>query len=386
MAPAMTSPTSATSNRRGFTLLELLITIGIVLLLAGILIATLGKAMRSGKRAAIAGQIQAISVALEQYKQEYNDYPRVTVANTGAAVLCKALMAPGPAAEPIGTTPTYDPATSYEIGDRVSLSGAVYVCIKVNPASSDSPAAPNSVSPTDTTYGGQYWRAGFAAAPYDAGKDYVPGELVVYGSSPTWKIFVCTYPHKGEAPPTPTAGVDINAYWSEFNWADGGDEQTWRTRRGGSAKSPYLQAGTFKVNPSSCAILDRNDNPILYFPAAPGKRNPAVSYADTTNNALYDISDNLVPFSWKNPSSPAGDANARARLVAVLGDHAPPNGLINAPESAATTAPYLLWSAGPDGRYGSALEGVTTDAVPSLDNQGDNATNVARCDDVTNFR
>lgn len=382
MAPVMTSPTSAISNRRGaFTLLELLIVIGIILLLAGILLPTLGTAIRAGKRAAIAGQIQSISVALEQYKQEYNDYPRVTVANTGAAVLCKALMSPGPIAEPIGTIQPFANTETYLPGDLVTDGGsAKYVCILSNPAP--------SVAPTDATSGSTYWKPAVPTAPtYTAGVQYPAGSVVFYTSGSISKIFVCVYgvAHGGTpAPPTPTAGIDFNEYWSEFNWSDGGDEQSYRTKRGSSIKSPYLQSGTFKV--VGCAIVDRNDNPILYFPAASGSRNPAVSYADATPNAIYNPNTNLVPFSWRSPTSSTGDTNARNRLVAVLGDNMTINGMIDANETAATTGPYILWSAGPDGRYGSALQDVTADVVEAYDNRANNPTNVVRCDDVTNFR
>jgi prepilin-type N-terminal cleavage/methylation domain-containing protein len=90
-------------RRRGFTLIELLIAIGIILLLAGLLLPMALRAMKSGERTKAVADLQAISIALEAYKTDHGDYPRVIgdITNSdildGAQTLVRALIAPGPA-------------------------------------------------------------------------------------------------------------------------------------------------------------------------------------------------------------------------------------------------------------------------------------------------
>lgn len=62
-------------RRRGFTLVELLVVIGVVALLAAILGVAFSGALRSGKRAATEQQLGSISIAIEQFRQDFGYYP-----------------------------------------------------------------------------------------------------------------------------------------------------------------------------------------------------------------------------------------------------------------------------------------------------------------------
>src|SRR5829696_9407753 len=84
-------------NRDGFTLIELLVVIGIIVLLAGLLLPMLYKTYRSASRTRLAADLNSIGVALDAYKSDFGDYPRVPAAGTGFAVLGKALIGPGDA-------------------------------------------------------------------------------------------------------------------------------------------------------------------------------------------------------------------------------------------------------------------------------------------------
>lgn len=105
MEQTMTSAISAASSKpsrrrpKGFTLIELLVVIGILALLVGILTPMVMRSWRNSKRARVAMDFQAISSALESYRSAFGDYPRVTGTDTGAQILCRALIAPGSAGQ-----------------------------------------------------------------------------------------------------------------------------------------------------------------------------------------------------------------------------------------------------------------------------------------------
>ena len=100
-------------------------------------------------------------------------------------------------------------------------------------------------------------------------------------------------------------------------------------------------------------IQDTNSKDILYFPATlpPPNIHQLLKYVNTTG-AMYNQKDCGV-ISLKHMQMILGDVNN--------------NGGIDPGETESSTAPYLLWGAGPDGSYG-------LDTAPS-----------PKTDDVTNF-
>lgn len=67
---------SAVSNRQSaFTLVELLVVIGIIAVLLGLLIPAVMSAMRGGDRSRIAAQIETLRLGLEAYKSDFGIYP-----------------------------------------------------------------------------------------------------------------------------------------------------------------------------------------------------------------------------------------------------------------------------------------------------------------------
>jgi len=91
---------------RGFTLVELLVVIGILMLLIAIIAPAGNKAYQQAIRARMRADLATIAQALEAYRADFGDYPRpdrnVPGALQGAVVLCWGLVAPGPAVSPSG--------------------------------------------------------------------------------------------------------------------------------------------------------------------------------------------------------------------------------------------------------------------------------------------
>jgi len=66
----------ATSRRRGFTLIELMTVIGIIVLLVGILIPALSSVRKRAKEAATANVIKALSDGCEMFHGDFGYYPQ----------------------------------------------------------------------------------------------------------------------------------------------------------------------------------------------------------------------------------------------------------------------------------------------------------------------
>jgi general secretion pathway protein G len=75
-------PRSSRGVRRGerycnaFTLIELILVVGIIIVLAGLVLSTVGYARKKGARARAETEIAAMSAALENYKADNGVYPR----------------------------------------------------------------------------------------------------------------------------------------------------------------------------------------------------------------------------------------------------------------------------------------------------------------------
>lgn len=66
------------TRETGFTLIELLIVISIIIVLAGLILATSGFVQAKGKRSRAEAEIAALSAALENYKADNGTYPQST--------------------------------------------------------------------------------------------------------------------------------------------------------------------------------------------------------------------------------------------------------------------------------------------------------------------
>ncbi|CAN5624425.1 hypothetical protein BH09PLA1_BH09PLA1_30950 [soil metagenome] len=174
---------------------------------------------------------------------------------------------------------------------------------------------------------------------------------------------------------------------ADGSYADGADGFGFRTRRvdnvpQGRVYGPYLRPETFKIrrNPPSPGpsniqpyyMVDLDDQPILYYVARSSKPNihlpdsfVALS-ATPPPSPLFNVIDNSGPYP---------DGLYRMRLM--LGDVSL-DGAIDGDETPASTGPYLLWCAGPDGAYGPIPD-------PRPLTPAQRRTLRSKVDDVTNF-
>lgn len=321
------SPAAARARgRRAFTLTELVVVIGIMILILSIAVPMVARAWRQGDRTRTAADLQAIASALEAYKADQGDYPRVPEMNTGAAVLFKALVGPGPAG-PVGSNFYAQPPRSgegdYRAGDAARAGNAEYVCI------SDTPTQP----PTPL-----YW----VKFSFFDGQDGLGFRGRQGGKS---------YP----------------AYLQPERFMAG------RNRAPGAFRDRYAKAILY----FPAATTRPNINVVGQGTSGPTSV-PGYIHSDPTptgtdsKHSLYDADDNIGSLG-------RGDnALALKKMRLMLGDKNM-NGIIDAGETAVYTGPYLLWSCGPDEQYGPSPE--TASPANTLDDR-----DAAKCDDVTNFR
>src|SRR2546430_3271994 len=102
--------------RRAFTLIELLVVISIIIILAGLILSTVGYVQKKGARSRAEAEIAAVSAALESYKADNGIYARDLTPNTATDKLDARTMG----------DPTNTDATNYNTASLVlyrALSG-----------------------------------------------------------------------------------------------------------------------------------------------------------------------------------------------------------------------------------------------------------------------
>jgi prepilin-type N-terminal cleavage/methylation domain-containing protein len=283
MEPKMTSSLPHKSRSRAFTLVEILVVVGIIVLLATIALPMMSRAYAQSKRVQMAADLQVISQALEAYRADFGDYPRRRNADVdGAALLCWALVAPGPASS----------------GNGVPGDGADGPGFRIR----------------GTT--------GTVKGPYLSPDRFTIGTILAMGSIPAQPVQV-------------------------------------------------VAATTF--DDSQDVLADRFFHPILYFPANKGAdpSNKSVaggafvnSNVDPSPQAVFNFADLHSKTFHTGPGIDVLPNKMTAKTMAFRLGNIDGSGTLASSDTPSATGPYLLWSPGPDGYYG------TTDDV------ADNGTSI----------
>src|SRR3954451_15033181 len=88
------TPNREARRRGGFSLVELLVVIGIIVLLFSIATPIILTARRNAERVRTQADLNTIATALDAYKAEFRDYPRPDPSNPRVPVLAWALVGP----------------------------------------------------------------------------------------------------------------------------------------------------------------------------------------------------------------------------------------------------------------------------------------------------
>jgi type II secretory pathway pseudopilin PulG len=132
-----------------FTVLELLVVITIIVILAGLILATTGYVQKKGARSRAESEIAALSAALESYKADNGIYPRDTTNNTTDNLDARA--SGNPTSYQAASLFLYNSLFGATNGSRTPASGArSYFTFK-----------PNMLSPVDQSQSVQYIRDPF---------------------------------------------------------------------------------------------------------------------------------------------------------------------------------------------------------------------------------
>ena len=306
---------------RAFTLVELLIVIGIVAVLMGLLVPVLASVIRQRNRTAVSMTLAAIGSALDAYRQDFGDIPRLGVNPVTPTV--------NNPTDPLNVAP--------DRGARL-LARAL-----VGPAPIDDGLAPAATSP-DPRF---RFEDGHGEPANPAG--FKERRQTVQRGNETAVVF-----------PGPVKGpyLDLNRV------------NLRKTTDAGLLSDGYV------YGPDTVVLDPMNDQPILYYPAlarpgdladdddGPGFTTVGGNYISVPSptqatRSLFSASDNpgsddtgtppLQPgLTFRDPANGSPALPKRYFLANLLGD-ANQNGLVDAGESPVTSVPYLLIAGGDEG-------------------------------------
>src|SRR4029077_685586 len=165
---------SSFRSKASFTVIELLLVIAIIIILAGLILSTVGYVQKKGARSRSEAEIAAMSAALESYKADNGIYPRDATA-----------------------TDKLDPAATINSANYASASLYLYKQLSGDTSANRQPAAgaktyfafkPNQLSPTDQTQSVTSVRDPFGNSyGYSTAKAANPSGTI--GNNPTFDLW-----------------------------------------------------------------------------------------------------------------------------------------------------------------------------------------------------
>jgi type II secretory pathway pseudopilin PulG len=203
-----------------FTVIELIVVVGVILILTGLVLSTAGYARKKGARARAETEIAAMSAACEGYKADNGVYPRdptpntatdalnartmgdptTTLYNTAGLVLYRALSGDRNLDRTVSNADKNFDIDGSALGTPLSQLPQVYFTFK-----------PNQLSPADQTQNVQYVRDPF-------GNSYGYSTAYQYNSSNGYNPTFDSWSTSGLTGNPPGTGTDtITPQWTK-NW------------------------------------------------------------------------------------------------------------------------------------------------------------------------
>jgi general secretion pathway protein G len=309
------------SRRRGFTMIELVIVIGVIVLIASIALPLILRSRTIANRTRVKGDLHAIENAIDSYKHDFGDIPRFADATDDQASV---------AASSIGNGTWLDYAD-----DR----GARLLCFAlVSPGNAGTNQAAN------------------------AGEDGFTGPGFVASG------------HRNM-----TGGVVLGKHWGPYLPSD---KFKIEYNSDPNNTTPYADAKLLDVNGYPILYYPALPGPVrLTAGSGTGASNVYVATVDPrtasggTGKPLYNAFDNTGDTTPVTPYQPAQPKNSQSEwpllsatdMQALL--NADSTGAVISGATAVFTGPYILWTAGQSGKFGRDSNGKT-DNVTNFDFPG----------------
>jgi type II secretory pathway pseudopilin PulG len=189
-------PKEVLGTRSAFTLIELVVVFGLILVLTGLVLSTVGYARKKGARARAETEIAAMSAACENYKADNGIYPRD--ANTD---LLDAKVSGNPSAYQAASLYLYNALFGATAGSRTPNTGArSYFVFK-----------PNMLFPADQTLNVQYIQDPFGNS-YGYSTIQAATSDITKGYNPTFDLW-----STAGLTATPGGTPDVTSQWIK-NW------------------------------------------------------------------------------------------------------------------------------------------------------------------------
>jgi prepilin-type N-terminal cleavage/methylation domain-containing protein len=174
---------------RAFTLIELVVVLGLILILTGLVLSTVGYARKKSARARAETEIAAMAAALESYKADNASYPRSSTTDTFTAVTNRTPPDPQPTSYDPSVT-AYSSASFYlyqklsgnPSGDRTTFTQQTYFQFKPNMLSP--PGGTGTVTAIRDPFGNSYGYSTAQAYYLDN-----PSANLNYGFNPTFDLW-----------------------------------------------------------------------------------------------------------------------------------------------------------------------------------------------------
>jgi type II secretory pathway pseudopilin PulG len=175
--------------QHAFSLIELILVVGIIIVLAGLTLSTVGYARNKSARARAGTEIAAMSAACENYKADNGIYPRSSTTDAFTAVTNRVPPDPQPTSYDPGVTAysltsfyLYGQLSGNPSGDRTTFTQQRYMQFKPNMLSP--PDGISTVTAIRDPFGNSYGYSTAQAFYIDN-----PGTNPNYGFNPTFDVW-----------------------------------------------------------------------------------------------------------------------------------------------------------------------------------------------------